>query len=367
MGPHVIEWNLTPATDFPSRTALWDAINDLGSGSALLQARFVTLLLRFFGHGRMRLGIATDAGTPVAMSLIEPARPLVWTSIQPAQAPLGLWLTTPDLDHGQAARALLRSLPGSALLLGLQQQDPRVSSRPRHGPGLRTLDYIHTARISADGTFEDYWTRRGKNLRHNLRRQLNRLEREGIQPRLEVTTRPEAMAAAVADYGRLESAGWKTRTGTAVAADNVQGAFYRALLETYAQTGDALVYRFFYNERLVAIDLCIHGSGTLNWLKTTYDETQTTSSPAALLRQASFRLAFADARIAAIEFYGPVMDWHTKWAEDFRTMYHINCYRWPWLAPLHEHQQHIRQALTRRAAQPPCPPCPTGGGSQCAY
>lgn len=362
----MIKWDFTPATDFPSCAALWDTINHLGSGSALLQARFVTLLLRFFGHGRMRLGIATNAGAPVAMSLIEPARPLVWTSIQPAQAPLGLWLTAPDLDHGEAARTLLRSLPGSALLLGLQQQDPRVSPRPCPSPGLRTLDYIHTARISVNGTFEDYWARRGKNLRHNLRRQLNRLEREGIQPRLEVTTKPEAMAAAVADYGRLESAGWKTRTGTAVAADNVQGAFYHALLETYAQTGDALVYRFFYNERLVAIDFCIHGSGILNWLKTTYDETQTTSSPAALLRQASFRLAFADARIAAIEFYGPVMDWHIKWAEDFRTMYHINCYRWPWLAPLHEHQRHIRQGLTRRIVSEQ-PPSPAAGGCQCAY
>ena len=120
--------------------------------------------------------------------------------------------------------------------------------------------------------------------------------------------------------------------GTAIAADNAQGQFYRALLEAYARTGDAVAYRYFYNDRLVATDLCVRGNGIINWLKTTYDETQQTSSPAALLRQESFKLAFDDPGLRLLEFYGPVKDWHTKWADEARTMYQWNLYRAPWMA-----------------------------------
>ena len=71
---------------------------------------------------------------------------------------------------------------------------------------------------------------RGKNLRSNLKKQRKRLNAEGIETRLDIAMQPEQMAAAVADYGRLESAGWKARSGTAVDAGNAQGRFYIRML-----------------------------------------------------------------------------------------------------------------------------------------
>lgn len=47
-----------------------------------------------------------------------------------------------------------------------------------------------------------------------------------------------------------------------------------------------------------------------------------------LMRQEMFQLIFEDKGIRRIEFYGKVMDWHTKWSDDFRVMYHINYYPW---------------------------------------
>jgi hypothetical protein len=29
------------------------------------------------------------------------------------------------------------------------------------------------------------------------------------------------------------------------------------------------------------------------------------------------------------------MEWHTRWTDEIRTMYHLNGYRWPWLGRLH--------------------------------
>lgn len=331
----MLKWDLHPARDLGHWSSSWDELNRSCSGSALLESRFVSLLLRFFGNDRIRLAIGQRDQVIAAMALIEPGAHGAWSTFQPGQAPLGLWLSTPRLDRDEGAKTLMSVLPWPVLLFGILQQDPGISLRPAQTTHLRTLDHIRTARVRATGSFADYWAARGKNLRHNLKRQRNRLEREGVSLQLDVARKPEEMAEAIADYGRLETAGWKNRSGTAVSADNIQGTFYRALLETYAATGDAFAYRYFYNDRVVACDLCIVGNGVINWLKTTYDESETTSSPAALLRQASFELVFADLRVEMIEFYGPVMDWHTKWADEIRTMYHINVYRWSWLARLH--------------------------------
>lgn len=334
----MLKWELHPAQEFEKYCYQWDELNQSISGSALLESRFVLLLLRNFGTSKIKLAIGKDKQDVKIMTLVAPNSRGVWSTFQPAQAPVGLWLMLPSLnqEQEQAVRSLMDTLFRTTMLFGITQQDPSFVSRPEQTSHLRTIDYISTARIQANGTFEDYWSARGKNLRHNLKRQRNRLEREGITPHLDVVYQPEAIAQALSDYGRLESAGWKNVSGTAISEHNIQGAFYLQLLKTYAETGDAFIYRYFYNDRVVACDLCIVGNGIINWLKTTYDESEITSSPAALLRQDSFEQIFSNPHINTIEFYGKVMDWHTKWTDEIRTMYHVNVYRWAWLAGLHK-------------------------------
>jgi hypothetical protein len=53
------------------------------------------------------------------------------------------------------------------------------------------------------------------------------------------------------------------------------------------------------------------------------------------MREEACRRLFEDGRIRRIEFYGRVMEWHTRWTDEVRTMYHLNHYRWPVLARLH--------------------------------
>jgi hypothetical protein len=115
-----------------------------------------------------------------------------------------------------------------------------LMARPGGG---RSFDDIRTARITVQGTFDDYWNARGKNLRNNLKKQRNRLRQDGIATRLDIVRDPGLMAGAVADYGRLETSGWKAGEGTAVDAANDQGRFYRTMLEALARRGAASVYR----------------------------------------------------------------------------------------------------------------------------
>jgi hypothetical protein len=334
-----MSWTVYPAHEFARHIDDWTRLHaslDAAHASALLAPAFVAPLIAQFGRGDELLACLREGGTVRAMAIVHPSRRGAWSTFQPAQAPVGLWLQEDGLDTAWLARSLLATLPGFPLLLALTQMDPLLIPRPADGPCTRTLDYIDTARVTLTGSFDDYWNARGKNLRGNLKKQRARLEREGVSPRMAVDRAPAAMAQAVADYGRLETAGWKGNEGTAVSSENAQGRYYQAMLEGMAARGAASVYRYYFGEQLVAMDLCVEDGDSIVVLKTAYDESVPSNlSPTLLMREEATRSLFEAGRFARLEFYGRVMEWHTRWTEEVRTMYHVNYYRWPGVKRLH--------------------------------
>ena len=324
-----IRWKVQPARDLRTVEDQWQALNRAGSGSPALEPAFVLPLLEHFGDGSELLATASSGAAPVAMTLLRRTAPGCWQTFQPSQLPVGPWLQQPGLPIADLFQGLFPALPGFPLLVGITQLDPQMLARPASTPSLATLDYIQTARITIAGTFDAYWEARGKNLRQNMRKQRARLEKEGVKPHLDVLTAPDEIDRAVAAYGLIESAGWKAAGDTALAPENAQGRFYRSMLKGFAAQGKARVYQYRFDERIVAMDLCIVGEGTLIILKTTYDETYKALSPAFLMREEAFRQLFATKEVSRIEFYGRVMEWHTRWTDEVRTMYHVNQYRWP--------------------------------------
>ena len=49
-----------------------------------------------------------------------------------------------------------------------------------------------------------------------------------------------------------------------------------------------------------------------------------------------------------VEFYGKLMEWHTRWTDHVRTLYHINYYRWPWLSTVQQLASRLSRAGRRR-------------------
>jgi CelD/BcsL family acetyltransferase involved in cellulose biosynthesis len=326
-----MHWNLHPATAFSAHRSAWDEVNAAMGGMPFLESALIALLLDAFGTGRERLAVCSEQGRTVAIALVAPRGRGVWETFQPSQLPLGAWVMRPDTAWQGVLASLVRALPGLALGVGITQQDPALLRRPEPNGTLHTLDYVQTAWIEVTGTFDAYWSGRGKNLRHNMRKQRQKLAEEGVDTRLDVLTDPADVADAVRDYGELESAGWKAESGTAITADNAQGRFYTAMLADFCRRSAGRIYRYCFGGKTVAMDLCIEGNGTLVILKTAYDEQQKRFSPASLLHQDAFQGIFAEGRIRRIEFYGKVMEWHTRWTENTRMLYHANYYRWPWL------------------------------------
>ena len=331
-----MKWTLSPAREFAPHAGRWRALHARSAASPMLAAEFVAPLLAAFGDTSVWLASCEHVGDTVAMALLTRTGRASWATFQPAQAPIGLWMQHSDSALPALLAALLPALPGMPLILGLTQLDPFLLARPAGSDQLRTLDYIDTAKVTLAGGFDAYWEARGKNLRSNLKKQRARLAKDGVALRLEVSRDAADVARAVADYGRLESAGWKAGGGTAVGADNAQGRFYRAMLEGFCQRGAGSIYRYWFDQQLVAMDLCIEDARQLIVLKTTYDESVPKSlSPTLLMREEAVRALFDAGRFERMEFYGKVMEWHTRWTDEVRTLYHVNYYRWPALGRLH--------------------------------
>ena len=348
-----MKWALSPARELGAMAAAWDKLHADSGATPLLALDFVAPLLAEFGDGSELLARCEHAGRTVAMALLVRSSRFGWRTFQPAQAPLGLWLQEADIAPEALLAALLPRLPGMALLFGLTQCDPDLLARPADSARLRTLDYIATARITLAGPFQAYWDARGKNLRSNLRKQRSRLARESLALRLEVSRDAGAVAEAVAQYASLELAGWKAGQGSAVDGTNAQGRYYRAMLEAFCRRGAGSIYRYWFGDQLVAADLCIEDGAQLIVLKTTYDEGVANGlSPALLMREEALQALFAEGRLQRLEFYGRVMEWHTRWTKEVRTLYHINYYRWSALARLHARWRSRRAPLPKETDVP---------------
>ena len=331
-----MSWKLYPISEFESFQNDWQRINLEAAASPLLSLEFVLPLLRIFGSGDEILACYEHEHELQAMAIIRASSRWTWTTFQPSQAPLGAWVQKSDLDWSELLSTLIKQLPNSPLILGITQQDPDLIPRPRNSNVLRTLDYIQTARISIQGNFDDYWNARGKNLRQNMKKQRNKLAKSGITTRLELCTSAADVSHAIIDYGKLESSGWKAKEKTAIHHTNSQGLFYRTMLEKFCNQGKGRIYRYWFNDKIVAMDLCIEGKDNIVILKTTYDEGLGHAvSPAFLMREEECKHLFSENKLKRIEFYGSVMDWHKKWSDEIRTLYHVNNYRWAILPVIH--------------------------------
>lgn len=342
-------WQFHRASDWSAVAAVWDEVNAQAGRLPFLESAFITPLLAHFGRGDETIAIARHAGRPVAAAILTRVGPGRVATFQPAQMPLGPWIVASGHSSVELADALLRQLPGVPLGLGLSQLDPLLLPRPDGGPHLDTLDYIQTGWVDVEGSFDAYWDARGKNLRTNMRKQRGKLESEGVTLHFETLTSGADVAGAIAEYGRLESAGWKGEMGTSIHPDNDQGRFYTDMLRNFCALGRGRIWQLRFGDKVVAMDLCIESDDTLVVLKTTFDPEYRNVSPAFLMRQEAFRQVFDEARLRRIEFYGRMMEWHTRWTEQSRTLYHLNVYRWALIPRLRRTWQQL--AARRRPAE----------------
>ena len=333
----------------PSAAALWNEINQSRLDLPMLDADFFALLLTHFGRGDERCLSLDATGGNAFVALVRQRNAFQWETFQPSQAPIGPCLLRGDWTLPEAATAMFTLLPGVPLSLGILQQDPLQTERPVQTACIEPMDYIETGSFTVAGDFEEYWNNRGTNLKQNIKKQLSRIEKEGRRLVPRIIEHPSDMAAAVREYASLEAKGWKAKSGTSLVPGNAQEKFYAALMNAYAARKEALVLQLWLDERLVSSDLCLRRRNVLTILKTTYDEDEKRLSAALVMRRLSLGVICGKTNAPLrIEFYGPMMDWHSKWTDSTRKIYHVNVDRNLPVAV-------IRRSLRRLRHQRPIP------------
>ena len=328
-----MSWDFHPATEKSEEWRKdWDTLNQSRHNHVLLDSAFIAPLVKHFGGGQVWVARSASSQRP-GMVLLTRNGKMGWETFQPAQAPIGLIVLGQRDETGGCLRQLLRELPGYCVQLGIRQQDPACSDFPplTGYSDMELVEYIRTARLSLAGTFEEYWQSRGRNLRHNMARRRRRLTEQGYTLELLAHRTPEKVAECIGEYGRLETQGWKAEGGTAVAKDNAQGRYYREIFEAFCARGEAVIYQLLLNGKIAASDLCLQRAGMLVVLKTTYDEQLEDFSPGFLMREEIMKRLHAENQVRVVEFYGRLREWHTRWTDDIRQMYHLNCYRHNWV------------------------------------
>lgn len=343
-----IHWKNLPASSLQQETELlsaWDRLNAVRCNLPFLAANAIVSALKILGDGTERLLVGNDGTRVVTMFLLTPLHKFQWRTFQPSQLPLGAWVAEAHLDLPDISRSLMRGPLGFCLGLSITQIDPLVAPRGEDTSDSLHTDYIDTGWIDIEGTFDEYWSARGKNLRQNMRKQRAKLLADGVKLTMQILRDHDDMAPAITRYGSLESFGWKAKKGTAIHPDNAQGRYYRELLEHASLHGEAAVYQYLFDDRIVAMNLCLVRQDTLIVLKTTYDESINAYSPAFLLRENELQDIYSAGQVKRVEYFGRLMDWHIKLTDKKRTIYHLTLYRWPFVKMLAEARR--KRAHTR--------------------
>lgn len=204
-------------------------------------------------------------------------------------------LTTPLIDPNHAEtvweaflHALAENEKGSRVLLSRYQpamgatRAALASVVAADGLHLRTISTHSRPAVASGSTWHDYARRMDRHRRNELKRQDRRLKALG-EVSLHTVVDSGEKRAALDDFLRIETQGWKGSAGTAMAA---KAAPERFVQQAFAgPEGEIDVVAL--NGRAIAVGLNLRTAGHLYTVKTAYDEAYRTVAPGMAL--ASFQ------------------------------------------------------------------------------
>jgi CelD/BcsL family acetyltransferase involved in cellulose biosynthesis len=324
------KWEVRNIAEFGVIALAWDELNKRNNNQAILCASFVSALLDAFGSSEECLVLAWHENNLVFASIFEKKSRYRWQTFQPSQAPLGCIICSEDMLNEQTLKQVAKLLPSQPLLLDLTQIDS--AQFPKDSTSfLFTSPYISTGSIELPGDFTAYFASLSKNARQNFNKARNRLAKLDITTKLEIVTDKDEMKKFIGIYGDIESDGWKDAEGTAVHRDNSQGQFYSDMFYRFAEQEAAQIWCYYFDDEIVAVDLCVLMNEVLVILKTTYAEKHAKYSPSLLMKLDAYEKLGLEGKVKTIEYFGKTKDWHRRLQCEERDIYHATWCKFPTL------------------------------------
>jgi CelD/BcsL family acetyltransferase involved in cellulose biosynthesis len=270
-------------------------------------------LAAYSDPSRLRAGIVEEDGALVAVAPFVDAGRGRLTGMRQAEQ----WgvVATDDAAARDAILAGVSAARTSVLLRPVPTDDGTIGllRDATRGAGGRMICRIVETHplVEIGGDWDAYWA--GIPQKRNLRRVRKRLEELGpVEVRTATEPGPE-LDAAVAAMVRIESSGWKARSGTSLAQRDDDRMFYEHLGRWAASRGLLRLDLLTAGGTPVAFAFDLVAYGVRYALKIGYDEGHARSSPGRVLLAEQIERAFADG-LRRFDFAGAAADFKLLWA-----------------------------------------------------
>jgi CelD/BcsL family acetyltransferase involved in cellulose biosynthesis len=192
--------------------------------------------------------------------------------------------------------------------------------------GYRTLarHWQTSPLIETTGSLAEYMESTRPQWMKRLARYRRKMDRDlGLE--LSVAELPADAGSAFEECLRLEAAGWKGGSGTAILSSPATTDFYRAVFEMLRRSGELRLSLLRLDGRLAAFDIGFLFGDRLYSLKTGFDETQSKVVPGLVLRLSIVEHCFEHG-LAANELLGGDLPWKRNFATASREHRTLRCY-----------------------------------------
>ena len=324
-----------------------DKIQDLASFRALkeewnsLASRFNTPLLRhewftacaesFYPPGELSIRVVRENGRIVAIAPLVAIptygiRRLEMLGVGILREPSGFLYEDEDslrflIDHLMAERVPM-------YLGGLISDSTDISVLKNTKRQLGVLSHsVQEASpwIPIDRSREEFEASISSRWRSAFRRAQRRAEESGRVEFEFVSPTPETLGSYLPEILQVESAGWKSRTGTAMKTYAPLYSFFRAYTESAARLGMLRLGIMRIDRKAVAVQLLVDCANRLWILKVGYDEQYARCSPGMLLMNWIIGHAFEEG-YSGFEFLGRSEQWLEVWNPENHYQETIRCY-----------------------------------------
>lgn len=312
---HAAAWDaLAAATPWPSplRTHAWFATHveqKLGADErwlALLayQGERLRGVLPLVEEGARTLGLKRSRWRVPGEYYTEEGDALLAEGLEALT--LGALLEALDREQRGALGVTLGGIaPGSSTLRALRTGNAPFSAAVDHD--------AQGAWVPIEGTFDAWWHGISENLRINLRKARNRLEREHPgQLAFRFLSGAQAGPEHLEAFARLEEAGWKGEEGGALARSQPKLALYRTLASRWAARGWLEWHLATLGGRPVAMHMAVRLGRRLTLLRICYDESLGKHMPGNLLLREMVAREHAGALSDGIDFVQH-QPWNAHW------------------------------------------------------
>lgn len=308
----------------------WESLGE-ASGPPMQQLAWTHAALAAFGRGHEPSVVV--AGAPPCVTAIAPLfrRPgaadrMEFLSAGEIYEPMDfLYSDGPAL--ARLADTIRRS--GRAVFLRrIREDSPTIGALRR---SFRGRGIVVCRRVAAYPwiPLDAGWARPEERIEPRRRADLRRawrLARRGGEVRSEVLSpTPASLGPLLEEAFRVEAAGWKGRSGTAVARDDRRAPFYRLFAEAACRKGILRVCFLRVGGKAAAMQLAVESGGSFWLLKIGYDEAFRRCSPGTLLTHDTIRHA-AERGLTGYEFLGVVEPWTTTWTREIRSCVSVRAY-----------------------------------------